>query len=194
MSKHGTTSQVIGGYIEFQAAVLRALPRDIDPDIQEGWKMNGESLTRVLHEALMPGELVVKAAKSAFTKLSELIKARNFDWVNPDITDERFPIPDRLWNDYKEFPFGENVSSEEAVKRMQAEGYEAANSHEFLLWDGWDGKSLVVALGSIARVGGHRHVLDLRRSGSKRSLSLRWLGSVWRASYRFLAVRKSSGS
>ncbi|MBI1754981.1 hypothetical protein HYR65_01715, partial [Candidatus Azambacteria bacterium] len=53
MSKHGTTSQVIGGYIEFQAAVLRALPRDIDPDIQEGWKMNGESLTRVLHEALM---------------------------------------------------------------------------------------------------------------------------------------------
>lgn len=53
MLKHGTTSQTSGSYIEFQAAVLRALPRDIAPEIQRQWTSNGESLSRVLRQALV---------------------------------------------------------------------------------------------------------------------------------------------
>ncbi len=56
MATHGTASQlhVDGAYVEFQQAVLRALPRDIDPDVADGWRNNGESLARVLREALHP--------------------------------------------------------------------------------------------------------------------------------------------
>ncbi|MBI1755181.1 hypothetical protein HYR65_02770 [Candidatus Azambacteria bacterium] len=140
------------------------------------------------------GRVIVNIVKSARASLSELIKARNFDWVNPDITDNRFPAPDRLWNDYKEFPFEERVSSKEAVKRMRAEGYEPANSHELLLWDGWNGKDTVVALGSFAKVHGFRSVLYLLRYGSRRDLDLGWWDHDWHAHCRFLAVRKSSGS
>jgi hypothetical protein len=58
MANHGTASQlhVDGGYVEFQQAVLRALPRDIDPTTADGWRNNGESLARVLREALLPPE------------------------------------------------------------------------------------------------------------------------------------------
>lgn len=38
----------------FHAAVLKALPRDIDPDLAQNWERNGKSLTRVLREALLP--------------------------------------------------------------------------------------------------------------------------------------------
>ncbi len=58
MTTHGTASQlkVDGAYVEFQLAVLRALPRDIDPDIAEGWRNNGQGLAKVLREALLPPE------------------------------------------------------------------------------------------------------------------------------------------
>lgn len=54
MTKHETASHVPGGYVAFQAAVLLALPRDIEIDVALGWTHNGESLTRALREALMP--------------------------------------------------------------------------------------------------------------------------------------------
>ncbi|MEK7520272.1 MAG: hypothetical protein AAB581_03475 [Patescibacteria group bacterium] len=151
-------------------------------------KLGGEEgALRLLRDEV---EIVVKAAKSAIASLTPLIKVRAFDWVNPDVTNERFPIPDRLWNDYKEFHFGENVSSEEAVQRMQAEGYEPANSHELLLWEGWNGQNLVIALGSSAQIGGERHVLCLSRYSARRGLGLFWWGHGWFADSRFLGVRK----
>ncbi|MEK7494218.1 MAG: hypothetical protein AAB630_03630 [Patescibacteria group bacterium] len=131
--------------------------------------------------------IIVKCPRS----LSELIKARHFDGVNPDITDKRFPAPDRLWNNYKEFHFGEEILSEEVVKRMQAEGYEPANSRELLLWDEWNNESTVVALGSVAKVDGTRIALYLCRGVFKRrSLCLGWWDGGWPAGCRFLAVRK----
>ena len=53
---NGTASQltVPGAYVEFQLAVLRALPRDINPDVADGWRNNGQSLARALREALLP--------------------------------------------------------------------------------------------------------------------------------------------
>ncbi len=56
MLTHGTASQlhVDGGYVEFQQAVLRALPHDIDPNIADGWRNNTGALAKVLREALLP--------------------------------------------------------------------------------------------------------------------------------------------
>lgn len=55
--KDGTASTVLidGGYVEFQAAVLRQLPRNITPDVIQGWLQNQGALKCLLEEALTPG-------------------------------------------------------------------------------------------------------------------------------------------
>jgi len=55
MSDHGTTS---GLYIEFQAAVLRQLPRagKMTSEVLNRWVKNQEDLKKVLAEALLPKE------------------------------------------------------------------------------------------------------------------------------------------
>ena len=50
----GTASHVDGWYVEFQAAVLRALPRDIEPDVAMGWTKNGKALANNIRKVLMP--------------------------------------------------------------------------------------------------------------------------------------------
>lgn len=128
-----------------------------------------------------------------FIPLTELIRARKFDWMSPEITDERFPIPDRLWNDYKKFYFGKNISSREAAERIRAEGYEPANSHELLLWNGWDGEETIISLGSSIIIDGNRPVLYLYRNWrSKPCLRFTWSDGIWNSSSYFLAVREPS--
>lgn len=39
---------------QFHAAIIKALPRDISPDLALNWGRNGKTLTRALREALMP--------------------------------------------------------------------------------------------------------------------------------------------
>ncbi len=41
---------------DLHAAVIKALPRDITPDIAEGWRNNGKGLTKALRAALLPPE------------------------------------------------------------------------------------------------------------------------------------------
>lgn len=130
----------------------------------------------------------MKHGSSAHIPIEKLIKARHFDHVNHDITNKRFPMPKRLRNNYKKFSFDKDVSSEEAVKRMRAEGYEPANSHELLLWKGWNGEDTVVALGSVGKIGNNRFVLLLHRSGIRWHLFLRPLVGDLSAKYCFLAV------
>lgn len=57
--KHGTASQqVTGWYVEFQMAVLRALPRDINQEVADGWRENGEALAKNLRGVLTKPELL----------------------------------------------------------------------------------------------------------------------------------------
>jgi hypothetical protein len=53
MSKHENTLS-LGAQANFHAAVLKALPRDIDPTVAHAWETNGAALTRVLRSALCP--------------------------------------------------------------------------------------------------------------------------------------------
>lgn len=132
---------------------------------------------------------------STIAPLEILIRAQKFDQVNPEITNELFPIPDRVWNNYVEFHFGEFISSEEAVERIRAEGYEPANSHELLLWNRWNGENPVIALGSLTKIDGRKKVLSLHSFWSRRCLDLILRDNIWIA-YRchFLGVRKPPGS
>jgi hypothetical protein len=44
----------LGQQANFHAALIKAAPRDIDPDVAREWEQNGEVLTKVLREALCP--------------------------------------------------------------------------------------------------------------------------------------------
>lgn len=132
--------------------------------------------------------------KTKTPKLSTLIEAIKFDWVNSDITDDLFATPKEVSTDYRIFDFGRNISSEEAIKEMEKDGYRPANAWELLGYAkiGWNNKDLVVALGSVGGVGGGRDVPYLRRVDSGRDLDLGWWGSDWGVYYRFLGVRNLS--
>lgn len=126
------------------------------------------------------------------TKLEELIKSKKFDYVNPDITSKLFPAPKSVGTDFKLFHFNRYISSEDAIKEMEKEGYRAANVYELPSWDGWNDKDLVVALGSVGKVDGSRRVPDLDRHASKRGLDLHWWDGDWGAGYRFLGTAVTS--
>lgn len=132
------------------------------------------------------------------TVLQRLVRAGKYDWVNENITDENFPVPEDfvLGTDPKVFHFNRGISSEEAVKEMDKEGYRPA-----MIWDLLDygaknpeeqRKFPIVGLGSVGEVVGNRLVPGLGRRGSERRLGLGWWGYEWLARCRFLAVRKVS--
>ena len=53
MSRHGNTLS-LAQQANFHAAVLKALPRDIEPNTATAWERNGEGLTCVLRDVLFP--------------------------------------------------------------------------------------------------------------------------------------------
>src|ERR1700744_2019666 len=124
--------------------------------------------------------------------LKSLIKSKKFDWANPNITEDTFPLTPIRSSDYKLYHFDRYISSEDAIKEMEKEGYVPANIHELLLWKDWNDKDWVVALGSVGKVDGNRLVPCLDGSGSGRGLYLYRFGDVWSSSYRLLAVRNLS--
>ncbi len=58
--ERGTASSIeLGQFAEFTSAVIRQLPRDLTPDVAQGWIENQGALQRVLRGALMSGEFVL---------------------------------------------------------------------------------------------------------------------------------------
>ncbi|MFZ2555467.1 MAG: hypothetical protein WAZ27_05280 [Minisyncoccia bacterium] len=62
MKNHGTALS-IGQFTEFSAAVIKALPRDIDPEVALNWANNGAGLAKVLKDALCPPETAPEKPK-----------------------------------------------------------------------------------------------------------------------------------
>ena len=120
--------------------------------------------------------------------LTSLIKEKEFDWVNSNITDTLFPEPKEIRNDFKLFHFDKYFSSEDAIKELEKYGWRAANAWELLSWKDWNGKDWVVALGSVGEVHGDHLVPSLDGGSSKRYLDLDWWGDDWSSFCRFLAV------
>ena len=120
----------------------------------------------------------------------ELVKAKKFDWINPAIREGLFETPKEVATEFDLMTIDKRMSSEDIIKQMADEGYRPANAWELLDYN-WNGKDIVVALGSVCKVRGYRFVLYLYEDRSKRGLCLSWWGGGWGSRYRFLRVRNS---
>lgn len=82
MTKHGTPTQTSGSFIEFAAAVLRALPRDLQPELMVGWTKNGALLKRALQKTLLERAFFTEASCGF---MAGALHACVFS-VNPNVT------------------------------------------------------------------------------------------------------------
>lgn len=129
--------------------------------------------------------------------LADMIAACNLDWVNPDITQEHFPISGNGVVELKAelIHFRETMSTNIVLKDLDRQGYRPATLPEPLAFGAkYPEKQRefpVVALGSVrANPDGSRRVPYLCGDGSSRGLDLGWYGLGWHDDYRFLCVRK----
>lgn len=132
--------------------------------------------------------------------LPQMIAAAKFDWVNSNITPERFPI---CGSGTKKYAFKlyepKRMPSSEAVGAlMEADGFPAAG-HEAGLAFARDFpkeqlKRPIVLLGSSAEVYGDRHILCLYGSDAGRYLSLYYWADDWHDDWGFLGAREVSAA
>ena len=201
MANRGTTSQVNGSYVEFQAAVLRALPRDIDSDVALSWTKNGELLARILREALTPNG---KPAGNTYPlsvdydlSVENAVKLGQYNWTNGDITGKNFPTTrtGKVEVVVELIRFNCAISTKDAQRELDQRGYRPAELHELLAfgekYPELQRQFPIVALGSVWQGrDGDRDVPCLVGDGSGRGLDLGWVGDDWCEVCRFAAVRK----
>lgn len=134
----------------------------------------------------------------------QMVGVGKYDWVNDNITVERFPIVGTGAVEYeaKLFHFDRHISSEavdEEIKTADGKNPWESAKMECLLAFGAtfpdvQRKFPIVGLGSSCEARGGRDVPGLWEDGSGRCLSLYWWDDAWYDHCRFLAVRKVSGS
>jgi len=201
MLNHGTSSVVQGWFMEFVGAVIRQLPRDINPTTADGWINNQDALKKALREVLSPNEKPVVNAYSAVVdygkSVEEMVKLGRYDWSSNNITSEHFPTK-RIGKTeivVDLVHFNRRIGTDEALKELDRMGYRPAELYELLAF----GEKYpeiqrgfpVIALGSVWRSsGGNRYVPCLGGSGFRRYLDLHWIEGGWGGLYRFAAVRK----
>lgn len=169
-------------YVEFQTAVLRALPQDIDSTVVSGWMQNDELLAHILRDDVFTRIFPVKNEGSY--KTSELVARGRYDWWNGWITDERFPIrpheaATRI-NELMKFNYG-FVSERKVVARVLADftcrglqrpAYEDALYFGIQYPEEQKKHSIVFLHEPIRGPRGRHCVLALRGNSHRRDLSL----------------------
>jgi hypothetical protein len=129
--------------------------------------------------------------------LDKMIEDGEYDWVNPNITADHFPIREKVRSEFSVvlFHFNRPVGSEDVIAEMNKDGYRPAAIEELLALGesqpNLQKKFPIVALGTIWEdADGCRHVVFLWGSSGERNLDIHGFGSGWRDHYRFAAVRK----
>lgn len=136
-----------------------------------------------------------------YTKtLEQAITDGNYDWKNPGITAQHFPVsPEMIGKkaevSAKSFHFNRDISSDDVISEMDKAGYRPATLMELLvlgfLFPELQRQFPIVALGSVGHdASDDRYVPDLDVYGGKRGLYLDWFDCDWDARCRFLGVRK----
>lgn len=132
--------------------------------------------------------------------LAKRITNGNYDWKNDSINESNFshdPITIGEW-EFRLIHPNKSISSEDAViecEKPDEKGLWEAGKLEHLLAFGEafpeeQKKFPIVALGSVCRLGGRRHVPGLWCGGGGRRLPLDIWNGDWNSDYRFLSVRK----
>lgn len=129
--------------------------------------------------------------------VEQLTKDGKYDWKNDDITSDHFPSAEKgqvgvtiyLMN------FNRNISSEDAIREMEAKDFRPATLKELLALGAAQQdlqiKDWIVVLGSIwRRPAGDANVPYLRSNEGNRRLSLLCWAGDWSWDWQFAAVRK----
>ena len=132
--------------------------------------------------------------------LKQMIADGKYDWKNENITEKNFPIPEEVKGKKVEistklFHFNRDISSEDAKKEMDKDGFRPATLFEQQAFaqkhPDLQRQFPIVALGSVWRdANDSRRVPCLVVDDDKRKLYLNWFVNDWAAYCRFLAVRK----
>ncbi|MEK7586250.1 MAG: hypothetical protein AAB453_00040 [Patescibacteria group bacterium] len=128
--------------------------------------------------------------------VEQMIAAGGYDWTNPDITSTLFAVKGE--GQHKRLAqlihFDEDISSDEAKKRLYERGLRPGKFEELLgfgaKYPKTQKKFPIIALGSVARLDGSGLVAYLDESDSRRNLSLDCRGDDWDRRCRFLAFAK----
>lgn len=129
--------------------------------------------------------------------LIQMVAVGKYDWVNSNITQDRFPVQGsgRQEVEVVLFHFNRVISSDDVIAELDKVGYRPANPAELLALGASQPELQrnfpIVALGSSWReADGARNVLYLCRSVAGRVLRLFYFGDGWFEDCRFAAVRK----
>lgn len=128
--------------------------------------------------------------------IEAMVALGKYDWKNGSITAERFPITRNSKHERTAqlIHFNRAISSDAAEKKLNKMRLRAGTIEELLAFGATfpetQRKFPIVALGSVAELGGHRYVSCLGRNRSGRSLYLDWRGNDWSEVCRFLTFAK----
>ena len=109
-------------FAELAAAVLRSLPREIEPETAQYWIIHNFELTLALKKAL-----VVKPSDSIFRMLLDLCQQ---DWVDPDFNFTNCPLESMEDEDeweLEEYHFDRTLNGEQALRELEAMGFRLLN-------------------------------------------------------------------
>lgn len=197
-----TKSQVVS-WMGVSLGLVQGLLKEVqklggdDEDVRKLVTPEGETLLAKF------AQMIVSVVRQTFKvvvdysrDLSQMIVDGAYDYVNSDITADRFPVKGegRQEREIELFHFNRVISSDDAIKEMAAAGYRPATIEELLAL-GQAQRELqrqfpIVALGSVWRCpGGGRDVPCLDRCSTERSLRLDCFGADWSGDCRFAAVR-----
>ena len=146
----------------------------------------------------VPAETEQFLTVEADISFEDRITRGNYGWDNSDLTEKKFPVTAEQVGDWewKLFHFDRDISSEEAIRLMKEDGYDAgAIGHILTFGEKYpeeQRKFPIIGLGSVAKVLLHRDVPGLWSDGGERVLDLFLFDGGWRRRFRFLGVRRPS--
>jgi len=142
----------------------------------------------------------IKLAIDYTKTIKQVIADGEYDYKNSNVTSENFPISPEMIGKKVEvsaklFHFNHDISSNDAISKMDKDGYRPAALMELLtlgfLFPELQRQFPIVALGSVwCDTGDDHRVLYLEVYASKRKLDFTWFDGGWSARCRFLGVRK----
>ena len=130
-------TKAASGLSDFYVALRKkALEKGLT-DEQFGNAITSDSVIDKMVEVVVAG---ANGAKNilhilASISLKDRIARGKYDWVNSDITEEHFPtnIPVAYDAEYKLFHFNRSISSDDAIKEMEKDGFRPAVLAELLV-------------------------------------------------------------
>jgi len=134
--------------------------------------------------------------------LEAMITACGYYWWNSDITAKRFLVRGEgiEQSEAKIFIVDRNMSSALIVEMIKAAGWDPSKVEHLIAfgekYPEEQRKYPIIALGSVAKIGGYLGAPRLYWAGTGRSLGLYWwdVDCSWNVGHRFLAVRKPSSA